>query len=49
MLSVIAVIIIVFLFSAVKFAIEKSDENLEQQKQKRIRKIIEQEERNKKF
>lgn len=49
MLSIIAVIIIVFLFSAVRYAIEQNDENMEIQKQKRIRKIIEQEERNKKF
>lgn len=49
LMLLIGVIIIVFLFMAVELAIKQNQENVNMQKQKRIQKILEQEERNKKF
>jgi hypothetical protein len=49
LMLMIGVIIIGFLFMAVDLAIKQNQENLNMQKQKRIQKILEQEERNKKF
>jgi hypothetical protein len=49
MMLMIGIIIISFLFMAIDLAIKQNQENLNMQKQKRIQKILEQEERNKKF
>ena len=49
LLLMIGLIIIGFIFMAVELAIKQNQENMNLQKQKRIQKILEQEERNKKF
>ncbi|NDD59184.1 MAG: hypothetical protein EBZ47_08055 [Chlamydiae bacterium] len=49
LLFTIGVIITCFLFLAVDLAIKQNQENIDLQKQKRIQRILEQEERNKKF